>query len=295
MGWMIMGQKLALVFGGGGARGALQVGAVRALIESGCQPDLLVGTSVGAINAAFLALNGVSMQGVDKLTYAWQQAAEQDLLPANYIRMSLQAILRRSSLSPAAHIRDFFIASGITPDIRFAEFQHPSLIIVSSDLNTGKPVLHGEILEDSVLDAMLVSTALPPWTMPVRKKERYLMDGAVVSSLPIEPALRAGATSIIALDLIDAREPFGQVSGFGIFFNQLTYAVEQRQGDLELALAKARGVPVFYMRLTSGDLVHIWDFGHTQELIARGYEIAVEAIRQHHAADDAPASSLLPA
>lgn len=275
-----MGDKLALVLGGGGARGALQVGATRALVESGYLPDLVIGTSAGAINAAFLALQGVSIESLEALAAAWRKAGELDLLPANYVRMTLRAILRRLSMNPAERIREYLIANGVTPALRFCDLRGPQLIIVSSDLNTGRPVLHGEHPEDSVLEALLVSTSLPPWAMPVRRQERYLMDGAVVSSLPIEAALLSGATRIIALDLIDPREPFGQANGFGVFLNQLTYAVEQRQVDLELELAKARGVPVFYLRLVAAELVHIWDFGHAQQLVTQGYETARNAIQE---------------
>lgn len=277
----------ALVFGGGGARGALQVGAVRALYESGYRPDLLVGTSAGAINAAFLALHGVSLESLDRLAAAWRRAGELDLLPANYVWLTLRSVLRRSSLEPARNIRDFFIANGLTPDLRFADLQRPPVIIVSSDLNAGKPVLHGQSLDDLVLDALLLSTTLPPWAMPVRKQGRYLMDGAVVSSLPVEPALRAGATDIVALDLADEREPFGQVNGFGVFLNKLTYAVEKRQVDLELALAQARGIPVYYLDLTAEDLVHIWDFKHTDQLISCGYDLTRKALERRPMGDQA--------
>jgi NTE family protein len=273
-----MSQQTAFVFGGGGARGALQVGALQALLDAGFRPDLVVGTSAGAINAAFLALRGFSPQGIKDLTSAWQMASELDLLPANYVSMTLRAVMRRSSLAPSARICDFLVSNGIEPGLRFQDMQGPRLIIVSSDLNTGKPMLHGTSLDDCVLDALLLSTALPPWTMPVRKQGHYLMDGAVVSSLPIEPALQCGATDIVALDLIDAREPFGEVNGFGSFLNQLTYAVERREVDLELELAKARNVPVFYVCLTSDELVHIWDFGHTADLISQGYRSARIAI-----------------
>lgn len=64
-------RKLALVLSGGGARGALQVGALRALLEADIQPDLLVGTSVGAINATFMAMHGVNLITVDEITEAW--------------------------------------------------------------------------------------------------------------------------------------------------------------------------------------------------------------------------------
>jgi NTE family protein len=280
-----MSQQSAFVLGGGGARGALQVGALKALLECGYRPDLVVGTSAGAINAAFVALRGFSVEGIEALTAAWQSAADWDLLPANYVGMTLRAILRRTSLAPVARIREFLVAYGVEPDLRFGDLQQPKLIIVSSDLNTGTPVLHGDSPDDLVLDALLLSTALPPWTMPVRKDGRYLMDGAVVSSLPIEPALQCGATDIVALDLIDGREPFGEVNGFGVFLNQLAFAVERREVDLELQLAQAHSIPVFYVRLTSNELVHIWDFGHAADLISQGYATTKTAIEEHDRLD----------
>lgn len=275
----------AFVFGGGGSRGALQAGATRALYEHGYSPDLLVGTSAGAINAAFLALHGVSQDSLDALEIAWRDAGQQNLLPSNYVWLTLRSMLRPSSPNPASLIREFFVANGIRPGLRFADLQGPRLIVVSTDLNTGKPVLHGERPEDEVLDALLISTALPPWSMPVKKQDRYLMDGAVVSSLPIEAALNAGAGEIVALDLTDPREPLGPVNGFGVFLNQLAYAVEHRQVDLELELARARGIPVFYLPLRGPELVRIWDFGHTDELIALGYQITTRALSERAAAE----------
>ena len=259
------------------------MGALRALHERGYQPDLVIGTSAGAINAAYIALHGFSAQGIDALGEAWHRAGETELLPANYIRQTLRAMLRASPAGPAQRLRDFFMANGILPDLTFADMHSPRLIIVSSDLNTGKPVLHGQDAGDNVLEALLASTALPPWVMPKKTKEQYLMDGAIVSSLPIEPALEAGATDIVALDLMDARDPFGEAHGFGILVNKMAYAVEQRQVDLELKLAKARGVPVLYMDLVAEQLVAIWDFQHTHELIQRGYALACAVLDLHQA------------
>ena len=276
-----MDQKRTFVLGGGGSRGALQVGSLYALHESGLHPDLLIGTSIGAVNAAFLALHGYSREGLDLLTSAWRQASTLDLLPSNYIQRTLRAMLGRSSFNPSQHIREFFIEYGITPELRFSDIKHPQLIIVSSDLNTGRPMLHGDDPGEKVLDGLLMSTALPPWTMPVKRHSQYLMDGGVVSNLPIEPALRMGATQITALDLLDSRELFGEGNKFGYFLDRLTFAVQKRQVDLELRLARAQSVPVFYLDLMGEETVPLWDFHHTEELIARGYKITKQALTQN--------------
>jgi NTE family protein len=273
-----MNKKLAFALSGGGSRGALQVGALYALLECGLQPDFLIGASIGAVNAAFLALNGFSRDSLDRLTAAWHNAGATDLLPANYIWLTVRAMVNRSSSDPSRRLRDFFISHGLTPELSFSDIEQPNLVIVSADLNSGKPILHGTLPDDKILDALLLSTALPPWFMPVRKQDRYLMDGAVVSNLPVEPALKHGATQIVALDLIDAREMLFEGDGFRGFLDRLLYSVEQRQIDLELELAEARGIPLLYLGLTGEIPVPIWDFSHTDNLITQGYDIARRVI-----------------
>jgi NTE family protein len=274
----LMGNKLAFVLSGGGSRGALQVGALHALYETGLQPDLLVGTSIGAVNSTFLALKGFSESALEGLDEAWRQVAELDLLPANYIRLTVRAMLRRSSNSPSHRIRDFFVSQGITPELRFGDLQHTRLVVISSDLNSGQPVLHGEHPDDKVLDALLLSTALPPWVMPVKKQGRYLMDGGLVSNLPIEPALNLGAKKIIALDLMDRSENSSDISGFTSFLGKLYSSVEKRQVELELELAAARRVPTLYIPLARQLHVPLWDFHRYQELIIQGYEFTRQVL-----------------
>jgi NTE family protein len=273
-----MAKKLAFALSGGGSRGALQVGALYALLEQGLQPDLLIGASIGAANASFLALNGFSRDSLDRLAAIWREMVTSDLLPANYIWLTVRAMFGRSSSDPSRHLRDFIIANGITPELCFSDIKQPQLILVSSDLNTAKPVLHGVLPEDKVLDALLLSTALPPWFMPVSKQGRYLMDGAVVSHLPVEPAIKIGATEIVGLDLSASLEILDPGDGVRGFFNRLIRSVERRQIDLELEVAEALGIPVLYIGLQLESSIQIWDFHHTDDLIARGYDITMRVI-----------------
>lgn len=273
-------KPLTFVLSGGGARGALQVGALYALLEAGYQPDMLVGVSIGAVNAAFLALHGFTRQSLDHLKSAWLDSISANLLPSNYVWLALRAMLRRSSIDPANRIRDFFIVNGLVPELTFAELQQPRLVIVSADLSAAQPVLHGLSGDEKVLDALLISTALPPWFMPVKDQGHYLMDGGVVSNLPVEPAIHAGASQIVALDLMDTRGS----QGFGVhlpeFLDKLSMVGEKRQTSLELELAEARGIPTRYIGLTGSKPVAFWDFSQTNELIEWGYTLAVEALEQ---------------
>lgn len=271
--------NLAFVFSGGGSRGALQVGASYALLEHGLKPDMMVGASIGAVNAAFIALNGFSKTGLDKLTSSWQAAGASDLMPANYIWLTLRAMFKRSSSDPAERLRNFFVKQGLTPDLKFSDIAPLKLVVVSADLNSGEPILHGVDPDEKILDAVLLSTTLPPWFMPVRKQNRYLVDGAIVSNLPVEPALKRGASRIVAMDLIDSRELAEEGDGVVGFINRLVYSVERRQLALELALAEARKVPLLYIPLGVTSLVPIWDFSQTDDLITRGYDLTCEVIR----------------
>ena len=273
-----MKKQLAFVLGGGGARGALQVGALRALLEAGYQPDMLVGTSAGAINASFLAMRGVTLQSIKELAQAWHNARQADLIPQNYLWLTVRALFRRADALFSHRLKDFSIAQGVHPNLRFSDIKGVRLILVAADLNAGGVVLYGQDPQGSVLEGLLASTALPPWMAPIEKAGQLLMDGGVVSNLPIEPAMNAGATEIIALDLHDPRSLSQEMQGFGPFLAKLLNTMEHRQLELEMALASARNVPLRYIRLGGPTSIALWDFSQTEALIQHGYEQAQREI-----------------
>jgi len=275
-----MKKKLAFVLSGGGARGALQVGALRALLEAGFQPDLLAGTSIGSANSTFVVVNGFTSAGIDQLEHLWHTTINQDLLPTNLWWHTMRILLRRSSGETLQRIREFATANGISAELKFGDIQGVRLFLVAADLNSGSPVIFGQDLNDSVLEGMLASMTLPPWMLPQHKEGRYLMDGAAVSNLPIEAAMRQGAGEIIALDLFDPNEGQEGEQGLRPFFWKLDRTVESRQAELEIKLAEARGIRVRRICLTGENPVPIWDFRHAPQLIQRGYAQAQQEIER---------------
>lgn len=265
-------KKLAFVLSGGGARGALQVGALRALVEAEIHPDLLVGTSVGAINAVYLAVNGVNLNSLDGLVDAWDKARDADLLPTNYFRLALRSFTHLSRDEVYSRMRNFFISQGLEPALRFDDIDGVKLILVATDLNSGGTVLYGLDPGQSLLDCLMDSITLPPWIMPNERDGHLLMDGGLISNLPIEPALKCGAEKIIALDLNDLREPPHVGPEVGKLITKLLFAVAKRQTELELALAEQSQIPVFRINLLGDKPIALWDFQYTRELIDRGYE-----------------------
>jgi len=273
-----MKKELAFVLSGGGAFGALQVGALRALFEAGFQPALVTGTSIGAVNAAFLSVHGYHPVGIRKLEEAWKLSIHQDLLPANLWWQVMRAFFRRSPGDSQQRIREFAIAHGLTPELRFADIQGIRLFIIASDLNSGRQVIFGQDPQESVLESMMASIALPPWMLPLETENRYLLDGGAVSNLPIEAALQQGATEIIALDLFTPYQIDNSQRGLRPFLWKLSQTVENRQAILEMELAEARGVMVHRIPLTMEKPISFWDFRHSAELIEHGYQITCQTI-----------------
>jgi len=264
-------RQLAFALGGGGARGALQVGALRALYEASIRPDLLVGTSIGAVNAVFVAMHGFTPQALDALETAWFAAAQADLFPTNMTWLALRVFFNRIHANPYQRIKNFFISQGVTPELRFGDLPHFRIVLVSADLNSYQQVTFGTDPNQSVLDGLLASTALPPWVHPIELGNRFLMDGGVVSNLPIEPAIAHGASEVIALRLIDPGEIAEDDYGFGPFFWKFLSVIETRQIYLERQLAAAKQTPVHIIALKSVPPTPAWDFSRTQSLLDDGY------------------------
>jgi NTE family protein len=273
-----MKKCLAFVLGGGGARGALQVGALRALFEAGFKPDLLVGTSIGAVNALGLALWGTDLDGIEVLEQAYQEVADAHVLDPRLARITLRALSGRPNNHASRWVKEFLNSKGVTPDLHFDQVPHARLGLIGADLNTGQPVIYGQDPSQSVFEGIMASIAIPPWFTPLKKEGHYIMDGGALSNLPVEPAMALGATEIIALDLDDPEGMLGVGISQGQHLEKLVSSVTRRHASLELALAAARSVPVQYLMLKSSPPVPIWDFSKHRELSQVGYETASRAI-----------------
>lgn len=264
---------LAFVLSGGGARGAYQVGALKALLEAGLKPDILVGTSIGAVNSAYLALRGVNLDGVESLKIPWSEVYAADLFPTQTVWLTMRILFDRMGWQPDTRLRDFFQKYGLVPDLRFKDIKGVRLLLVSSDLNSGSAVVYGTDPDQSVLEGLLASTALPPWAHPLELESQLLVDGGVVSNLPIETALSQGAKEIVALDLSDLRALPRESRGFGPFADRIMNSVIHRQHYLESELARLMDVPVHYLPLRSDLPAAFLDFHEPFPLMDEGYRI----------------------
>jgi NTE family protein len=256
----------------------MQVGALRALFEAGYKPDLLVGTSIGAANAVGLAILGFNPDGLAVLESIYRNVADAHLMDPRLGRMMLRALSGRPNHHASQRVREYFIAAGVKPDLRFDQVTNVRLGLVSADLVTGKPVIYGQDPSEFVLDGLMASIALPPWFAPIEKEGKYIVDGGALSNLPIEPALAMGATRIIALNLDDPRTLPGNDNALNQLIGKLVFALSRRHISLEAALAEARGIPIHWIELRGRDVTPIWDFSHYREFTQVGYEIASRTI-----------------
>lgn len=264
-----MAETIGFALGGGGARGALQVGALRALFEQGIKPDLITGTSIGAMNAVSLALFGADLAGVDKLEEVWKQGADLQVMDPRFQNLIIRALIGRPDNSAKRKTTDFLIHLGIQPEMTFADFAPLRIGLVSTDLTSSTPAVYGVDPQQNVLEGILASIAIQPWFMPLEVEDKFLIDGGFVSNVPIQVAMEMGADEIFALDLNDPT-PIETNSTLNKYIDAITRTVCGRITDLEIALARSKGILVHHIVLTSSGLP-TWDFSNTTALLGLGY------------------------
>jgi NTE family protein len=182
---------IAFVLSGGGVLGAAQVGQLRALIEAGIIPDVLVGTSVGALNASAIAADPTPA-GVDRLADVWTSLRGDDLFPGTRVQRALHFVRKGDHLYSNDGIRALVRR---LPVRSFEEMQKP-LYIVAANLRTGAE----HVFESGSVAAPLVATtALPGIFPPVLIDGELYVDGGIVNNVPISVAVELGARRIYVL------------------------------------------------------------------------------------------------
>jgi NTE family protein len=179
------------VFAGGGSFGAIQVGMMHALAAHGIVADMVVGSSVGALNGAYYA--GVpTLDGAKHLAGIWRGLRRQDVFPISVL--TLLAFLRH---------RDFLISHDgvrrlIDDHLPYKNLQDAKLPvhIVTTNIVTGGSVV---LSDGPAAEAIVASTSIPGVFAPVLHNGMYLADGAISSNTPVRVAIEKGARRLIIL------------------------------------------------------------------------------------------------
>jgi NTE family protein len=183
----------AFVLSGGGSLGAVQVGMLQALAERRVAPDLLVGTSAGALNAVFVAAHGTAPAALDLLARTWKELRRDDVFPVRAPQMLLALAGARDALCTGHGIERL-----VRRYIGFARLEDAPIPVhlVATDLLSGEEVL---LSEGDAVSAVLASSAIPAVLPPVRRDGRTLVDGGLADNAAISQAVALGADRIYVL------------------------------------------------------------------------------------------------
>lgn len=255
----------AFVLSGGGNLGSIQVGMLRALLEAGVRPGALVGTSIGAVNAAALA-GDPSAEGVERLCRLWTSVRSRDVFPFHRPWRMARALVRQGALFPAESWRRFIERH--IPYQRIEEAAVP-LQITATDFENGRPILFDS---GSVVDAVLASTALPLVFPPHRIGACHYLDGALSDQVPLKPAVETGADTIYVLAVSFPAPPPELRSPLGILRHSITILLFPRIRLDALGLPDTQGDLRVVQVPSVPSQVALWDFSHNADLIEQGYE-----------------------
>jgi NTE family protein len=165
---------------------------LQALFERAVRPDLVVGTSVGAINGALVAADPAP-SAVDRLRAVWEDLAERGIFAGSVLARVGTLVRTRTHLHPREPLRDLLTEH--LPVRTFAELQVPFQCVAASIERAAEHWFSEGVL----VDALLASSAVPGLLPPVELDGEHYLDGGLVHSIPVGRAVALGADTIYVL------------------------------------------------------------------------------------------------
>lgn len=254
------------VLGGAGNMGAIQLGMLRALLERGLVPDLVVGCSVGALNGGAIA-SAPSLDTLARLEALWLDLTAKDVWPSRPLAGAVQLLRRRPAVNDNAGLRA--VVERFLPGATFADLAVPFACVAAS-LTTG-----GErwFDEGPLAEAVLASSALPALLPPVEVDGELLIDGATVNVVPLGRALQMGATRVFILQLKDLDTTVGHPRR-PVDVLHRAFAISRNFRFLHELAAVPAGVEVHVLPTVSWARLRYDGFSRTPELIDRSHAAA---------------------
>jgi NTE family protein len=262
---------VAFVLSGGAARGAIQVGMLQVLLERGIVPDLVVGTSVGSFNGAWLARHPTA-EGMRGLEHVWSRVRFDHIFPGGPVGVLLHLLRHRPSLYTDDGIRSFVQRVSIEGgffDCTFEDLPLP-LAVVATNLTRGRP----EIFREGPLSpALLASAAIPAMLPPVTINGEQFVDGGLLDNVGLRVAIEHGAERIYVLDTSWDGLATQPVTTFESVIDRSLEVVMafHLQSALEFFAPRA---DVVLLRCEDAVVANANDFRATAELISAGRTVA---------------------
>lgn len=264
--------RTAFVLSGGASLAAVQVGMLRALADAGIRPDVLVGTSAGALNAAWVA-GHPEPEALDELERVWRRLRRQDVFRPEPAHLLAGVLGRRNHLFGAGALQRL-VESYVS--FRRLEQAEVALHVVATEVLTGREML---ISKGATMPALMASAAIPAIFPPVTIGGRALMDGGVADNTPIKHAIDLDAERIYVLPggyACALPHPPGSVLGMAL--HALTFLIQQRLiADVE---RYERYVELVVLPAPCPLDVSPADFSHAAELIESSRRLAAAQLRR---------------
>jgi NTE family protein len=262
-----LGPRTAFVLSGGGNQGVSQVGMLRALLERDIVPDVVIGTSIGALNGAAICY-APNLTGVAQLAAAWEQLRSDHVFPGGRIHRAWN-VVRRTHLFESVGLESAIHHS--TPARSFADLEIP-LRVIATDLDTGEEVV---LARGPLKPALLASTALPGVFPIVHHDGRRLVDGGVVDNVPLSHALAGPVDRVFVLNVSSGPSDRVERSPLDVVMTSFGHARSQRF-ELELRFVPPEIEVIVLPR--PPDPRDLFDFSGSRELIDAAYELANDAL-----------------
>lgn len=265
--------KTAFAISGGGARGAAQVGMLRALIERGVVPDFVVGVSIGAWNGAWLA-HRPDLDWVKQLEEVWRHVSRRTL-DMVWWRAARNMVRRKPSLYEGTGLSRF-----VAQHLQVHNFEDLAVPLhtVAIDLTLGTKAVfsHGPLGP-----AVLASSAIPGIFPPVLIDGRQHVDGGLVDPTGLDTAIELGARRVFVLDSGYAGRLPAPLGSMNAIVDH-TFQIAAQHRTRRTIKQMGRSVEIIHLRPDAGFLRHSMDFGATDFYLDEGYRYAAQVLDSRH-------------
>ncbi len=260
--------RTAFVLSGGGNQGVVQIGQLRALIERGIVPDVVIGCSAGALNGAALCY-APNLTGLDRLGAVWADLRTNDVFPGGKISRTWNVLRKSTHLFPNEGLAG--VIERATPARSFADLAVP-LRVVTADLDSGEEVV---FCRGPLAPALLASAALPGVFPVIHHGGRRLVDGGVVDSVPLWHALSGPVDRVFVLNVSHTasdrpiRTPLDVVMASFAHSRNMRYELDRRLASEHVEIVE---LP------RPEDQREIFDFGGGVELMEAAHHLCGDAL-----------------
>jgi NTE family protein len=267
--------------GGGGPFGAHEVGMLRALVERGILPDLVLGTSIGAINGVAIAA-APTAEGIEQLSAAWKDIEHSKVFDGSVVRQLATLARTRTHLHSNASLCRML--AELLPVSRIEDLAVPFQCVAASIERAGEHWF----AEGPIVPAVVASASVPGLLAPVEIDGEHFIDGGVVNSIPLSRAIALGAQQVFVLHVGRLDRPLEPPrSPWEVALVAFEIARRHRfVGDLA---AIPSGVEVHVLetgqadppRFTDRSQFRYRDTAHVAERIDRAHEASARYLDEH--------------